>query len=80
MKPKPHKKPKMEEPLDAVRRMVAASLETPGTITAEDIAQELARLRREHALISSLMKTIERLAVLRYEDAGAASKRGPKVK
>ena len=71
---------RLEEPLDAVRRMVAASVHTPGVITNADIAAEIERLQRERVMISGLIRNIERLAVLRYEDAGAASKRGPKVK
>lgn len=67
-------------PLDAVRKMVAASKQRPGIITQADVRAEIARLRAEKELLTSLLQTFERLAQLRYEDAAAPSKRGPKVK
>lgn len=74
------KNEKLEKPLEAVRRLVAAAVEQPGVITNEDIQAEIERLRSEHALIQELIRRIEKLAILRYEDVGAVSKRGPKVK
>ena len=71
---------RLEEPLEAVRRMVAASTKTPGVISTADIRAEIERLKRERTMIAGLIRNIERLAVLRYEDVGATSKRGPKVK
>lgn len=71
----------MPGPLDAVRKMVAASRKRPGVITRADIRAEIARLQKERDLLTSLLRTFERLARLRYEDTAApASKRGPKVK
>src|SRR5262245_8103102 len=66
-------------PLDAVRRMVAVSRSRPAEITPADIRSEIARLKREYAMIGDLIRALERLARLRYEDT-ATSKRGPKVR
>ena len=70
----------LEGPLEAVRLMVTVSLEAPGRITAEDVQAEITRLKEERRMLTQLIQTIERLAVLRYEATGPVSKRGPKVK
>ena len=66
-------------PLEAVRLMVTVSREAPGRITAEDVAAEIGRLKEERRMLDQLIRTIEQLAVLRYEAVGPVSKRGPKV-
>jgi hypothetical protein len=70
----------LEGPLEAVRLMVTVSQEAPGRITVEDIQAEILRLKEERSMLSHLIQSIERLAVLRYEATGPVSKRGPKVK
>ncbi|MFM2124939.1 MAG: hypothetical protein RL328_1390 [Acidobacteriota bacterium] len=71
---------RLQGPLESVRLMVTVSLEAPGRITAEDIQAEIDRLKEEHRMLTHLIRSMEKLAVLRYEAVGPVSKRGPKVK